>query len=169
MLKWFNGCKSVKEAKSLYHKLCRQYHPDMSGSDTTAQMQEINAEFAEVFERLQQKEAYQQHNTAHETDNSNTTTKQTAEKFMAIIQRLVKCEGLIIEIVGSWIWLSGDTFKYMRCIKGMGFKYSTKHKKYYLADDSNGARKRSRYTFEQICDKNGYQEIEAETAPKLTA
>lgn len=41
MLKWFKQCATVKEAKSQYHKLCRQYHPDMSGEDTTAIMQEI--------------------------------------------------------------------------------------------------------------------------------
>ena len=87
---------------------------------------------------------------------------------MKIIQRLVKCEGVKIEIVGSWIWLSGDTFKYMRAIKQMGFKYSAKHKKYYLSDDDGTGRRGSRYTFEQICDRYGVERIESEKVAKLT-
>lgn len=169
MLKWFKGVKTQKEAKSLYHKLCRQYHPDISGYDTTSIMQEINAEFERVFEALpSDSKAGAGENKKDNAKTGNTTTKQTAQKFMKIIQRLVKCEGLTIEIVGSWIWLSGDTFKYMRCIKQMGFKYSTKHKKYYLSDDSAASHRRSKYTFNQICDKYGVEQVETEKIPKLT-
>lgn len=170
MLKWFKGVKTQKEAKSLYHKLCRQYHPDISGKDTTAEMQEINAEFERVFDTLPRDTNTNAGAEAHKTEahkNGNETTKQTAQRFMKIIQKLVKCEGLTIEIVGSWIWLSGTTYKYMRCIKQMGFKYSIKHKKYYLADGET-SRRGSRYSFEQICDRYGVDKIEAEKTAKLT-
>lgn len=170
MLKWFKGVKTQKEAKSLYHKLCRQYHPDISGRDTTAEMQEINAEFERVFEALpkdSKSKATENNTTERQEQNGNETTRQTAQRFMKIIQRLVKCEGLTIEIVGSWIWLSGDTYKYMRCIKQMGFMYSAKHKKYYLSD-GDSTRRGSRYTFEQICDRYGVEKMEAEKTAKLT-
>ncbi len=175
MLKWFKDCKTQKDAKSLYHKLCRQYHPDISGTDTTAIMQQINAEFADVFERLPKGDKRAETHTSAEQNRGsenesrgNNTTRATAERFMKIIQRLVKCEGVQIEIVGSWIWLSGDTFKYMRAIKQMGFKYSAKHKKYYLSDDDGAGRRGSRYTFEQICDRYGVERIESEKVAKLT-
>ena len=172
MLKWFKECKTQKEAKTLYHKLCRKYHPDLTMTDTTAIMQEINNEFSEVFDRLPKGDGRaataEQSNSTENTDRSNSTTKQTAERFMKIIQRLVKCEGLEIEIVGSWIWVSGAVYKYLRCIKGMGFVYSTKHKKYYLADDEGAGRRGSRYTFEQICDKYGVEHIESDKTAKLT-
>lgn len=167
MLKWFRECKTQKDAKSLYHKLCRQYHPDISGADTTSIMQEINAEFEAVFDRLPTSEHKQAESEAR-TASGNATTKQTAQRFMKIIERLIHCEGLKIEIVGSWIWLSGDTFKYLRCIKQMGFLYSAKHKKYYLSDGDTVTRRGSRYSFQQICDKYGVENIEAERTAKLT-
>lgn len=169
MLKWFKQCATVKEAKTQYHKLCRQYHPDMSGEDTTAIMQEINAEFTKVFADLQRNEARQQNTKAKDnsTNNTNNTTEQAAERFMHIIQRLVRCEGLTIEIVGNWIWISGTTYKYLRCIKSLGFKYSTKQKRYYYTEDYCGNNGRSHLTYDQIKEKYGYKEIQTIKTPKL--
>lgn len=168
MLKWFKQCTTAREAKSLYRKLCRQYHPDMSGEDTTAIMQEINVEFATAFADLQHKEARQQ-NTKAKNNNANNTAEQAAERFMHIIQKLVRCEGLTIEIVGDWIWLSGATYKYLRCIKSLGFKYSTKQKRYYYTEDYSRKSGGSRFTYDQIKEKYGYQEIQTMKTPKLTA
>ncbi|WP_295091915.1 hypothetical protein [Ruminococcus sp.] len=160
MLKWFKGVTNQKEAKSLYHKLCRQYHPDLGGSVET--MQQINAEFESIYDKLptgSREDSNSKGGSSEERQpNSNNTTRQTAQRFMKIIQRLVKVEGLKIEIVGAWIWLSGDTFKCLKLIKDIGFKYSAKHKKYYLADgDSN--RRGSKYTFRQICDIYGCENV----------
>lgn len=170
MLKWFKGIKNQKEAKSLYHKLCRQYHPDISGKDTTAEMQEINAEFENIFDRLPKDERAKT-GAADQTESSkssgNNTTKQTAKRFMKIIEKLIHCEGLHIEIVGSWIWLSGQTYRYPRIISQMGFVYSKKHKKFYLSDGESG-RRGSRYTFLQICERYGLEEMEAQKTAKLT-
>lgn len=167
MMKWFKNCKTQKEAKSLYHTLCRKYHPDLGGDVAT--MQEINSEFEKVFERLP-KDSNSSNNTksadSKQTATGNEQTAQTAKKFMKIIQELVKCEGLTIEIVGSWIWLSGDVYKYLRKVKQMGFMYSTKHKKYYL-NDGESMKRRSKYSFEQICDKYGVETMQSQTVNKL--
>lgn len=171
MLKWFKGCKNQKEAKSLYHKLCRQYHPDLSGADTTATMQEINSEFERIFDALpksdREADTKAKDNGRANNRNGNSTTRQTAQRFMKIIEKLIHCEGLTIEIVGSWIWLSGDVYKYLRCIKQMGFLYSTKHKKFYLSDGESN-RRGSKYSFEQICDRYGVESMEAEKIARLT-
>lgn len=168
MLKWFKGVTNQKEAKSLYHKLCRQYHPDLGGS--VEAMQQINAEFESIYDKLPtgSMDNSKGGSSEQKQTNGNNTTRQTAQRFMKIIQRLVKCEGLTIEIVGSWIWLSGDTYKYLRVIKQMGFQYSAKHKKYYLLDGES-SRRGSKYSFKQICDIYGCENVETESTPKLTA
>ena len=170
MLKWFKGVTNQKEAKSLYHKLCRQYHPDLGGSVET--MQQINAEFESIYDKLptgsRENSNIKGGSSEERQTNGNNTTRQTAQRFMKIIQRLVKVEGLKIEIVGAWIWLSGDTFKCLKLIKDMGFKYSAKHKKYYLADGESN-RRGSKYTFRQICDIYGCENVETESTPRLTA
>jgi hypothetical protein len=45
----FAGVKNAAELKKRYAKLCQAYHPDVSGTESTEQMQYINAE----YERLQ--------------------------------------------------------------------------------------------------------------------
>ena len=167
MLKWFKGVTNQKEAKSLYHKLCREHHPDLGGSVET--MQQINAEFESIYDKLptgSKDNSSKGESSEQKQTDGNNTTKQTAQRFMKIIQRLVRCEGLTIEIVGSWIWLSGDTYKYLRVIKQMGFLYSTKHKKYYLSDGET-SRRGSKYSFEQICDRYGVEKMEADKTAKL--
>lgn len=170
MLKWFKGVTNQKEAKSLYHKLCRQYHPDLGGSVEI--MQQINAEFESIYDKLptgsKENSNSKGGSSEQKQTGGNNTTRQTAQRFMKIIQRLVKVEGLKIEIVGSWIWLSGDTFKCLKVIKDIGFQYSAKHKKYYLSDGESG-RRGSRYSFQQICDIYGCENVETEKTPKLTA
>jgi hypothetical protein len=41
----FAGVKNAAELKKRYAKLCQAYHPDVSGSESTEQMQYINAEY----------------------------------------------------------------------------------------------------------------------------
>ena len=95
MLKWFRDCKNTKDCKSKYHALCRQYHPDMSGKDTTAEMQEINNEFKEAFEYFK---AHEVHGSPEQAKQTNRKTAETPEHFMKIIEKLIHCDGLTIEI-----------------------------------------------------------------------
>ena len=80
MLKWFKSVTNQKEAKSLYHKLCRQYHPDLGGSVET--MQQINAEFESIYDKLptgSREDSNSKGGSSEERQtNGNNTTRQTA-------------------------------------------------------------------------------------------
>lgn len=49
-MRWFNGCNSLDEVRTLYKKLAKQHHPDLGGDTLT--MQEINKEYAFVSAKL---------------------------------------------------------------------------------------------------------------------
>jgi hypothetical protein len=66
------------------------------------------------------------------TENKDNQNEEQPEEFRKIINTLINLEGLIIEICGSWIWLSGNTFKFKDTIKQMGFKYASNKKMWYL-------------------------------------
>lgn len=53
-MKWFNvnEVKDLNSLRSVYKKLLIKYHPDNNEEDTTAIMQEINAEYASLFQQL---------------------------------------------------------------------------------------------------------------------
>lgn len=67
MLKWFKNCKTIEDAKELYKKLCREYHPDLNENDTTETMKSINNEFETVFKILK-----------NNTEQTTQTLQQTA-------------------------------------------------------------------------------------------
>jgi hypothetical protein len=48
----FAGVKSAADLKKRYAKLCQAYHPDVSGTESTEQMQFINAEYKRLMKEF---------------------------------------------------------------------------------------------------------------------
>lgn len=168
MLKWFKDCKTIEDAKELYKKLCREYHPDLNESDTTTDMQSINAEFEQVFKTLQNK--YRTDNTDSTTDSrENETTTETPAEFMHIINSLISCEGLTIELVGSWLWVTGNTYQHKDILKGLGFRYASKKKAWYWHSAEDSCRSRKSLSLDEIKSKYGCKSFATVSMPKLAA
>lgn len=130
----FKNCKNFEEAKKLYKKLVRENHPDFGGS--TEKMQEINR-------------AWDQFCSAPHFENSeeNATAKECGAKFAEIINDLLKYP-VTVDVVGSWLWVTGETFIIKDKLKSHGFKWASKKKAWYLAgSESKG---RGNQTLEQI-------------------
>ena len=49
-MKWFNNPETLEDLKKQYKRLAFQNHPDRGGK--TSDMQEINAEYEDLFSRL---------------------------------------------------------------------------------------------------------------------
>lgn len=110
--KWFSAPRTAEELKKQYKKLALEHHPDRGGS--TADMQEINAEYERLFARL--KDVHQ--NKDGEFYTARTETTETASEFMDIIEKLIHMDGVQIEICGSWIWLTGNTKTWCNVVQG---------------------------------------------------
>lgn len=165
MLKWFKNCKSVEDVKRRYKELIKEYHPDISGKDTTADMSEINAEYERAFEML--KNVHRSESGATYTKQDKTTA-ETPEQFREIINSLIHCEGLIIDLVGSWIWLSGNTYAHRDTIKRLGFRWASSKKSWYWRAEENAVKSHRRMSLDEIKIKYGCERFQA-TAPKELA
>lgn len=95
-MKWFNPVpKTLEELKKAYRTLAMKHHPDLGGN--VADMQSVNNEYDELFAKLKD---------THTTVDGNTytaTTNETPEQFRNIIDKLITLDGIVIEIVGSWL------------------------------------------------------------------
>ena len=155
--KFFNDIKTLAELKRTYKELARKFHPDLGGDVEV--MQQINAEYDKMIEY------FAKHGDKKEQEKAKA---EVPEKFRKIIAELIRMEFVQIEIVGSWIWLSGNVGKYLRKIKGMGFEYSSKQKKYYLSGDDNAGKCRaSHYSFQDLREIYGSDVIESEGTKAL--
>lgn len=153
---YFADCKTLEEVKKAYKRLARENHPDFGGD--VIKMQEINAAFDEAAKY------FEKHGTTFERKQA---AAQTPEKFRDIIEKLLHApHKLEFEIVGSWIWIirgAQNFYSNREYIKSLGFVFSSKHKKWYLASDAGenlGFKKRgTRLSMEQIKDLYGCSDV----------
>lgn len=128
-MKYFTNCRTLDELKKEYRLLAMKHHPDHGGD--TATMQEINNEYESRFEVLKK-----QHNCA--ADEHHQTT-EAPEEFINIINALVKIPGLIVELCGCWLWISGDTKPNKEALKAAGCRWSSSKKMWYWRHQEDGA------------------------------
>ena len=158
-MKYFKDCKTLEDLKREYKRLALLFHPDIcKDENATETMKAINNSYDELFQIL--KNAYN-----NKTENKNKQTYETPEHFRNIINILIKCDGLKIEIIGSWLWIGGDTYKHKDIIKSLGFAWSKSKKLWYLSDNNNqfDGRKKGR-NIKDIRNKYGSQFIQTEKA-----
>lgn len=126
MYKYFHNIRTAEEAKARYRELCREYHPDISSNpDANRIMAEINAEWERVWPRYKDIHQTAEGKTYTETREDRKST-ETAGEFAGIIARLVVLTGITVELVGCWIWVSGNTFPHRDTLKALGFQWASK-------------------------------------------
>ena len=147
-MKYFTNCHSLEDLKAEYRRLVKIHHPDMGGSTET--MQAINDEHDRVFEILKK-----QHNA---TAEEHKRTTEAPEEFINIINALVKIPGIIVELCGCWLWISGDTRASKDALKAAGCRWSSSKKMWYWRHQEDGAHwSRGKKTMGQIRAKYGSQ------------
>lgn len=162
-MKWFNNPQTLEELKKEYKKLVFKHHPDKGGK--TSDMQEINAEYDRLFAKLKNV-----HKSADgKTYTAKEETKETPEQFREILEKLIHLDGIEIEICGTWIWITGNTFTHREALKQLRFKYSKNKAAWYYHEE--GYRKTSRKTFslDEIRDLWGSEKVHHQHQDQLTA
>ena len=162
---YFDQIKTLDELKKAYKALAVKHHPDVGGD--TATMQRINAEYEARFEVLKK-----QQNTAAAEDASGKThaTQESAGDFIAIINALLKLDGLEIELCGRWLWIGGETKKHKEALKAAGCRWSSAKKlwSWHFAEDGSRWHKGSK-TMDQIRSKYGSTTFSRRESAELTA
>ena len=123
MRKYFINCTTLEEVKNTFHELAKRLHPDAGGDPE--EFKKMYAEYKEAFERLK---------TVHKNHEGQTYTKdteETPEQFADLIRTLTKMNGCLVELIGSWIWISGNTKEYKDQLKELHFKFSAKKAAWY--------------------------------------
>lgn len=151
-MKYFTNIKTLDELKAAYRRLAMQYHPDRGGDTET--MKAINNEHDELFEQLKR-----QHNAS--ADEYHQTT-ETPEEFRAIIELLLRLDGLTVELCGSWLWIGGNTREHKDALKAAGCRWSNNKKLWYWHHAEEGRKwRRGKATMSDIRTKYGSQVFDA--------
>ena len=157
---YFNNISSLEELRKEYKRLVKRNHPDNGGDPET--IKAINAEYERAFEALK---------NADTSNNKNTSRydKEVDEAIREAINRVINLDGIKIELVGCWLWISGLTYNVKDELKKAGFKYSGQRKMWYFNPEPSKKKGCSKNSMEYIKQKYGCEEIKAEQKEKLTA
>jgi curved DNA-binding protein CbpA len=153
---------TAEELKSQYRKLAMQHHPDRGGS--TKAMQAINNEFDDLFSLLK---------NIHKTKDGTTYTArqsstETADSFKDLIAELMKLDGITIEIIGCFVWVSGDTRPNKDRLKTLGFHWHSTKNMWYLKPETYRRKSRRDYDMEEIRGMYGTSgEVQSQGTVKL--
>ena len=115
-MRFFHECHNVDEVKARWRELCKRYHPDLPGGDLET-MKLINVEYEQAL-----KLRYRTFKTEEETREAVADDLAV----MAKAQEILLLPGLVIEIVGRWLWVTGNTYAHKDILKAGGFTWCQK-------------------------------------------
>ena len=139
---FFKGIETLEDLKRQYRTLALQNHPDRGGDVEV--MKAINNEYDKLFAQVKD---------THKNKEGETYTKEnpeTAEEFKDIIDKLIKMQGVEIEVIGCFIWLSGNTKEHKEAIKALGFRWHSKKKMWYKAPECYKRWGKKEYSMNEI-------------------
>lgn len=157
--------KNGQDVKTQYRDLIKKHHPDVGGS--TEYMKQINAEYEyllPIADKLEEND--------FKTRNEKKVTRHSLDDgYREMIEKIIFLDGLKIEIMGSWLWLSGNTYAHFKILKEMGFKWSNGKKAWYWYDGIDNQKNffRGRYKLNEIRQRYGAKEVESESDKVLTS
>ena len=109
-------------------------------------MKTINNEYAELFPKL--KDIHK--NKDGETYTARDTTTETADQFKDLINELMKMDNIEFEIIGCFVWVTGNTKIYKEQIKELKFQWHSNKSAWYLKPEDYRRRNRKEYDLDEI-------------------
>lgn len=128
MIRYFNNINTLDELRKQYRDLLKLYHPDNANGSTEA-TQQINAEYDQLFKILKNRHEAHSDNDNQNSNNNNMKYDFTEDHILReMLQKIIHMHDVTIELVGAWLWISGNTYQYKNELKSLGFKWASQKK-----------------------------------------
>ena len=129
--------ETIADIKHHFRELAKIYHSDFGGTDE--QFREMYSEYEYLIEHFIEKQY---------------KDVRMSEMVKALINELMYYDDMELEVVGDWLWV--DTSRtYDTLLKGLGFFWSSKHKKYYYSGDTVKVTRCSSYSMQDMRNMMG--------------
>ncbi|MDX9901838.1 MAG: hypothetical protein RBT22_10160 [Aliarcobacter sp.] len=149
ILKEFKGIEGINEAKKIYKQLAKKLHPDVGGDEESFKL--LNAIYTDLIE--------------HKIYFSNDFKIDI--ELEKVISLILHFENITIELVGSWIWVSGDTKEIKDKLKELGFKWAMKKKMWYYGEMKS--KNPTPKSMEEIKSKYGSETLKTNDKKKIAS
>jgi len=150
----FQNIHTADDLKTEYRRLCKLFHPDKGGS--TERMQALNNEYERAMKRILSGKA----DDLYGEGKFYKTRQQEEEVEAAIreaIEKIAHLDGLDLEIIGAWVWVSGETQTYKDALKAAGYWWM--HKRKMWAFKGKVSHSRGNTSLEEMREKYGSEKV----------
>jgi geranylgeranyl pyrophosphate synthase len=148
---YFKNCTTIDDVKKLYKQLAKENHPDVGG--ILEIMQAVNREYSFAIAKLAKGESL---------DNEEVNNRiMEAEAYRDALEKISHLQGITIEIVGTWIWVTGNTYIIKEELKAALFVFAPVKKAWYFRTAENKkANKYGKFTsLEEIKSRYGSEKF----------
>ena len=147
---YFKNIRTLEELRKEYKRLVKENHPDNGGDLEIIKM--INVEYEKAMESLK---------NADETENAWKYDVAKDELFRDTLNKVINLENVKIEIIGCWIWISGNTYEVKDVLKAAGFKWCANKKAWsWHAGEKYYKKSKRKLTLDEIRNLYGSEEVE---------
>lgn len=158
---YFDDINELDALRKERNKLALRYHSDVGGNDEV--MKIINSEYEAKRDSILNKSSM----SAEEQSNEIKLDDAIRDAFDAI----KSLPGIEIEVIGKWIWVSGNTYQVRKELKSAGLqfieKYINGYKKPYWVFKGVKSAGRGELTLDEIKAKYGSQTMKKEEQKRL--
>ena len=131
--------------KQAYRDSCKKFHPDLNPMAGEEMIKLLN----NAYDALRD---YKAENFAFVEGDVEL---EFGEKINNAIKILSGLDGVTVEICGSWVWVSGNTYPVKNTLKESGFKFAPQKKSWYFRPENWTSASRGAVDLEKIRDLYG--------------
>lgn len=140
-MKYFDGISSKEDLKKRFKELSKKLHPDKGGNENDFKL--MLAEYQEILEK-----GFTSFQGAEGAEDLTETLKD-------VLKSVLRLAGIEVDLIGSWIWVEGNTYPHKAVLKTWGFRWSKQRKKWYFHEGDFKKGKKNKASFEDIKQKYG--------------
>lgn len=158
------GETNPKHTKAQYRRACRKFHPDRNAGGTEM-MKSVNLayEVLKGYTGWVGGEDPDKQKSAENGAGDDTTaySEDYGQSMMNALNAIINLEGITIEIMGDWIWVTGNTKPHKDKLgkKGAGFFWAKKKQAWYFRPPEFKSRSKGDLSLDEIRTKHGSKTV----------
>lgn len=155
---------SMDDLRTHYRELAVQLHPDKNQgkAEFTAIFQAMLNEYHQILvDFIPGMNKKQQANKRPDFDFDSES------EIARVLNELIRLEGLIIELCGSWLWVTGNTYKHKAIIRQLGLRWQNTKQSWYYAGYEFKPHRAKIMSMDHIRSRYGSMMFESEQSQKL--
>jgi len=126
-----SGDITEKELKKAKKNLALKFHPDRNKNGAEL-MKAVNAAYDFLITNLDKINLFKSNDVSH--------SYNYGEEMNTVLNVLSGLNGVIFEVIGNWIWISGETKAHKDSLKELGCKWASKKKQWFYRPEEHKSR-----------------------------